>query len=127
MTNNQKNKCHAIIHSAAVTAATGNAVPIPGVGIAVDMITLTTMAMSLSGVLGGKLKEDAAKGLAMAALKRTALQQPIKTIAKEASKIIPIFGPIMSASIAVVFLEATGWAIVNDLVNDIENKTNLLN
>ncbi len=123
MTNNQKNKCHAIIHSGAVAAAAGNAVPIPGLGVAVDMVVFTAMAMSLSGVLGGNIKEDAAKGLAMAALKRTALQQPIKVIAKEASKIIPILGSIVSASIAVAFLEAAGWA----LVNDIEKQTKLLN
>ena len=123
MTNNQKNKCHAIIHSGAVATAAGNAVPIPGVGIAVDMVALTTMAMCLSDVLGGKIKEDAAKGLAMAALKRTALQQPIKVIAKEASKYVPILGQIVSASIAVLFLEAAGWA----LVNDIENEIKLLN
>ena len=127
MTNNQRNKCHAIIHSAAVAAAAGNAVPVPGLGIAVDMVTLTAMAMSLSSVLGGNIKEEAAKGLAIAALKRTALQQPIKTVVKEASKILPGLGSIVSASIAISFLEATGWALVNDLENKFKSQNKLLN
>lgn len=44
MTPAQRKKCHAIIHSHAVAAAAGNAVPIPGLGVAVDLVTMSTMA-----------------------------------------------------------------------------------
>ncbi len=127
MTNNQRNKCHAIIHSAAVADAAGNAVPVPGLGIAVDTVALTTMAMSLAGVFGGNIKEEAAKGLAIAALKRTALQQPIKTVVKEASKFVPWFGSVVAAGLSASFIEAAGWALVNDLENKFKSQNKLLN
>ena len=50
------------------------------------------MAMSLAAVFGGSVTEEAAKGLAVAALKRTALKQPIKNISKELAKLIPFAG-----------------------------------
>lgn len=52
MTSEQESKCHAIIHSHAVLAGAGNIVPIPGMGIAADITTMTTMAMSLAAVFG---------------------------------------------------------------------------
>ena len=50
MTEEQRKKCHTIIHSHAAAAAAGNAVPIPGVGIATDLVTMTTMTLALSKV-----------------------------------------------------------------------------
>lgn len=38
MTEEQEKKCHAIIHSCAVACGAGNVAPIPGLGIATDMI-----------------------------------------------------------------------------------------
>ena len=115
MTEEQKNKCHAIIHVHAAACCAGNLVLVPGVGIAADLVAMTTMAMSLSGVFGGSITEEAAKGLAVAALKRTALKQPIKTISKELAKLIPIDGPAFSSAVSVAMCEAAGWAIANDL------------
>lgn len=60
MTEDQESKCHKIIHSHAVAGAAGNAVPVPGLGIATDMVTMTTMTMSLCAVFGGSLTEEAA-------------------------------------------------------------------
>ena len=62
----KESKCHYIIHSHAVAAAAGNAVPVPGLGIAADMVTMTSMTMSLCAVFGGSLTEEAAKALAIA-------------------------------------------------------------
>lgn len=55
MTEEQEKKCHAIIHSCAVACAAGNVAPIPGLGLATDMVAMTTMTMSLAGVFGGDL------------------------------------------------------------------------
>jgi uncharacterized protein (DUF697 family) len=115
MTDSEKNKCHTIIHSCAAGAAGGNIVPIPGVGIAADIIAMTAMTMSLAGVFGGNLTEQAAKGIAIAAIKRTMLKQPIRVIAKELSKLIPGLGQIVAPTISVIMVEAAGWAIAKDL------------
>ena len=115
MTEEQKSRCHVIIHSHAVACCAANVVPIPGLGIAADLVTMTTMAMSLAAVFGGSVTEEAAKGLAVAALKRTALKQPIKTITKELAKLIPIAGSAFSGAISITLCEAAGWAMAHDL------------
>ena len=124
MTEEQKNKCHAIIHTHAAACCAGNLVPIPGVGIAADIVTMTTMAASLAAVFGGSIHEEAAKGLAVAALKRTALKQPIKVIGKELSKLIPLAGSAVSATVSVTLCEAAGWAIANDLDKQFNSEKN---
>jgi uncharacterized protein (DUF697 family) len=115
MTSEQENKCHKIIHTAAIACAAGNAVPIPGVGIAADILVLTTMSISLAAVFGANVTEGAAKGLAIAALKKTITKQPIKVITKELVKLIPWAGSVVSSSISIAMTEATGWAIANEL------------
>ena len=115
MTEDQEQKCHAIIHSHAVAAAAGNAVPVPGLGVAADLVTMTTMTMSLCAVFGGNISESAAKTLAIAALKNTMLKQPIKTLTKELSKLVPGLGQIVAPSIAVVMIEAAGWVLAKEL------------
>ena len=117
MTEEEKSKCETIIHTHAVAAAAGNAVPVPGLGIAADTITMTTMAMSLAGVFGGSIPESVAKNMAIAAIKNTMLKQPIKSAAKELSKIIPFLGQIVAPSISVVMLESAGWALAEELSN----------
>ncbi len=115
MTEEQKKKCHVIIHSMAAAAATGNAVPVPGLGVAVDTITMATMAMSLASILGGSITQEVAKGMAVTALKETMLKQPIKVLTKELSKLIPVLGQVVSPSVSVVIIEAAGWALANDM------------
>lgn len=110
-----KKQCHAIIHSHAVAAATGNAVPIPGLGIAADMVAMTSMTMSLCAVFGGNIKEEAAKTLAIATLKNTMLKQPIRVISKELSKLIPGLGQVVAPSITILMLEAAGWILAEEL------------
>lgn len=50
MTPAQESKCHKIIHSHAVAAAAGNAVPVPGLGIATDMVAMTIFVLFLAGI-----------------------------------------------------------------------------
>ena len=117
MTEEEKSKCHKIIHTHAAMAAAGNAVPIPGAGFAVDTITMTTMAMALSAVFGSSIPENVAKNMAVNAIKQTALKSPIKTAAKELSKFIPGLGQIVAPSVSVVMLEAAGWCLAEELSN----------
>lgn len=115
MTEEERNKCHAIIHSSALAAAGGNAVPAPGLGFAVDITTMTTMAMSLASVFGGDISREAAKAMAIATLKRTMLKQPLKTIGKELAKLIPFGGQVFAAGISAAMVEAAGWSIAKQL------------
>lgn len=115
MTPDQESSCHKIIHSCAAGAAAGNLIPIPGTGVAADIVAMTTMTMSLAGVFGGNLTEEAAKGIAITAIKNTMLRQPIKTLTKELSKFIPFVGQIVGPGISAVMLEAAGWSIAKDM------------
>ncbi|WP_304335627.1 hypothetical protein [Conchiformibius steedae] len=115
MTDEQETKCHAIIHTHAVAAAAGNALPVPGLGIATDLVTMTTMCTSLCAVFGGSLTEEAAKGMAIAAIKNTMLKQPVKVLTKELSKLIPGLGQVVAPTVSVALLEAAGWTLAKEL------------
>ena len=115
MTAEQEKQCRAIIHTHAVLAGAGNAIPVPGLGVAADVGTLVTMAMALSAIFGDNIPENVAKNIAVAALKRTVLKQPLKTIAKEASKLIPGLGQVVAPAVSVGMLEAAGWSMAKKL------------
>ena len=115
MTDDEKTKCRAIIHSHAVLAAAGNALPLPGTGLAADTITMTTMAMALASVLGGSITESVARNMAINAIIAAVKKNTVKTFVKEAAKIIPFAGQIISPSISVVMLESAGWSLANQL------------
>lgn len=114
MTESQKKKCHAIIHTGALAAGAGNCFPIPGTGLAADTVALTTMACSLAAVFGRDPSKAAAKGIALAAIKKQLLKSPIKALVKEVSKIFVWGGPAVSATISVAMVEAAGWAIADE-------------
>ena len=115
MTDDQAGKCHAIIHTAAIAAGAGNIVPIPGLGIAADVVAMTAMATTLASVFGGSIAEEVAKGMAVTALKDTILKQPIKAITKELSKLVPFLGQLVAPTISVGMIEGAGWALANDM------------
>jgi uncharacterized protein (DUF697 family) len=115
MTEQQTRACHKIIHSAAVGAGAGNLAPVPGVGIAADMVAMTLMASSLAAVFGASISEEVAKGMAVTALKNTMLRQPIKVLAKELSKLIPFAGQLVAPAVSAGMIEAAGWALANDM------------
>ena len=115
LTSEQESKCHKIIHTAAVGAGAGNLIPIPGTGIAADIVAMSMMAMSLASVFGGSLTEEVAKGMAVTALKQTMLKQPIKVLTKELSKFIPFLGQAVGPAISLGMIEAAGWALANDM------------
>ena len=115
MTDEQRSKCHAIIHSSAAACGGGNLIPVPGLGVAADVAAMTAMTMSLAGVFGGSISEGVAKNMAVVALKRTMLKQPIKTIGKELGKFIPFFGQIFAATVSAGMIEAAGWSLAEEL------------
>lgn len=118
MTEEQKRKCHTIIHTHAAAAAAGNAIPILGVGIAADFATMTTMTIALSKVFEAdattaakltaqKVSTKVAGKIASKAIQKTISKSPIKT----ASKFVPILGSLVS----VAMLEKAGWDIADEL------------
>ena len=115
MTDDEKSKCQKIIHGHAAAAAVGNLAPIPGFGIAADTVTMTTMAMALSAVFGGSITESVAKTMAINAIIAELKKQPVKVIAKEVSKIVPLLGQLVAPSVSVAMLEAAGWSLAEDL------------
>lgn len=78
--------------------------------------------MLLCAVFGGNISQEAAKTLAIAALKNTMLKQPIKTLTKELSKLVPGLGQVVAPSIAVVMIEAAGWVLASDLEKQFSTK-----
>ncbi len=115
MTPEQKDKCHLIIHTAAVASAAGNLAPVPGTGLAADVVTATAMVAGLCLVFDGELTEQVARGLAVAALKDEMLKEPIKTLTKELSKLVPLLGQIVAPTLSIILIEAVGWKIAADL------------
>ena len=115
MNSEQKKQCQVIIHTHAAAAAAGNFAPLPTVGFAVDTVAMTAMSMSLCAVFGGDIPKEVAKGMAISALRRTVLKHPVKSIAKELSKIIPGLGQVVAPTISVIMIEAAGWTLAREL------------
>ncbi len=108
MTEDQLVKCHGIIHAHAAIATVANAgCPIPGVGIVADFAAFTSMTVQLALVFGQSLTDEAAKGIAVAAIKKYLLRAPIAFV----GKFIPFANAIASAAI----IEGTGWILANQL------------
>ena len=122
MSDAQKSKCQKIIHSSAVGAGAGNLIPIPGTGLAADVVAMTMMTMGLAAVFGGNVAEETARGIAITTMKRTVLKQPIQVLTKELSKFIPILGQAVGPAISIGIIEATGWAIANKMAIEFQNK-----
>ncbi|MBR4151893.1 MAG: hypothetical protein IKT98_02915 [Selenomonadaceae bacterium] len=127
MTEEEKSKCQKIIHGHAAAAAAGNLVPIPALGLAADTVTMTTMAMALAAVLGGSITESVAKNMAINAVVATMKKQPVRLIAKEISKVVPVVGQLVAPTISVAMLESAGWLLVEQLVTEREKFENIEN
>ena len=118
MTESEKSKCQKIIHGHAAAAAAGNLVPVPGVGLAADVVTMSTMAMALAAVFGGSITEAVAKNMAINAIVATMKKQPVRVLAKEVSKVVPVVGQLVAPAISVAMLEASGWLLADELVEE---------
>lgn len=119
MTPEQQSKCHAIIHGAALGAGAGNLSPVPGTGFAADMTAMTLMATALASVFGRDISNEVAKAMAFASLKRAVLHQPIKTLAKELAKLVPVLGTLLSGVVSVAMVEAAGWSMAREMATGV--------
>lgn len=115
MNKEQKSRCRKIIHGAAVLAGAGNLIPIPGTGVAADTVAMTTMAIGLASVFGASLTEEAARALAINSVRQAVLKQPVRIVAKEVTKFVPVLGMLIAPAVSIAVLEAAGWSMAADL------------
>lgn len=112
MTDEQRKKCHAIIHTASVAAAGvgGGMAQIPGSDNAVLTPIQLTMTISLGRVFHVELTDSAAK----AAISSVAASTVGRTISQFLVGWIPGFGNAINATTAASLTEAMGWALAKD-------------
>ena len=109
MTDTQKAKCHAIIHTASASAAAVGAglAQLPGSDNAVITPIQLVMTISLGRVFGLELTESAA-GAAVASAAAA-------TVGRTASQVlvgwIPVAGNIINAGTAATITEGIGWLL----------------
>lgn len=112
MNSDQRVKCHAIIHSASISAGVVGAglAQVPGSDNAIITPIQLVMTISLGRVFGFELTESAAKAslasLAAATVGRTTSQVLLGWI--------PIAGNIINAGTAASVTEAVGWLLAED-------------
>lgn len=116
MDDKQRKKCHAIIHTAAASAAgaASGLAQLPGSDNAVITPIQVTMIISLGGVFGKKLD----RSTATAALATTAASTGGRAVSQFLVGWIPGFGNAINASTAAAITENIGWAIANDFANN---------
>ena len=105
MTDDQKEKCQYIIHSAAAGAAAIGFIPIPGADIAPISAIQVTMLISLARVFNVSIT----KNLAEESAKTFLVGQTGKVLAGQFAKLIPIIGNGVNATVAAGLTEALGW------------------
>lgn len=112
MTEEQRKKCHTIIHSASVSAAAvgGGLAQIPGSDNAVLTPIQLTMTIALGKVFGKALSEATAK----AAIASVAASTIGRTVSQFLIGWIPGVGNAINASTAAGLTEAMGWALAKE-------------
>lgn len=111
MTDDQKQSCHAIIHTASTAAAAVGAglAQIPMSDSAVLVPIQITMIVSLGLVFDVHLTESAAKGVALGMVG--------SYVGRAVSQVligwIPGVGNLLNATTAAALTEAMGWAVAN--------------
>lgn len=111
MTEEQRAKCHGIIHTAAIAAGSVGAglAQIPGSDNAVIVPIQVTMTISLGAVFGVNLDESTAK----AALATATASLAGRAISQFFVGWIPGFGNVVNAATAAAITESIGWSIAN--------------
>lgn len=116
MTDEQKKKCHKIIHTASAGAMGVGAgfAQIPFADSAILVPIQNTMAISLGKVFGIPVTSSYARSLMVTAT-TTAIGKAVagKAVAKVTKK-IPGVGNVINASTAAAVTEAAGWAIAEE-------------
>ena len=106
----QKNKCHAIIHSASAVAGFCGTSPIPGS----DAIPIMAVQVGMIIALGEVFDVHFTKSYAESLVKTKLASEAGKMLAGQALKLIPGFGSIANATIAASITEALGWDVADE-------------
>lgn len=116
ITDDQREKCHVIIHSAAMAGAgiAATLAQIPGSDNLPLVATEVTMVIALGKVFGIDLKESAAKSFIAGSLGTL--------VGRGVSQFlfgwIPGLGNIIDATTAFGVIESLGWVVVDDFSNN---------
>ena len=110
MTQEQKEQCQVIIHTAATAAGAIGLSPIPGSDIAPLIATQTTMIIALGRVFNIKIDKSYAVSLAKTAI----MGQVGKLVASQLLKFIPGLGSVANAGVAFSLTEMLGWDVAED-------------
>lgn len=113
LTEEQKEACHKIIHSAAVASAAVGAVAVPGADSAIVIPVQIGMAIELGKALEINLTVSEAKGIILG-INATLFG---KGVFQELVGWIPVIGKAVKASTAAAITEALGWEVVQEIKN----------
>lgn len=113
MTEEQKNKCHQIIHTAsgAAAAAAAGIAQLPCADSAIIAPIQIGMICGLGNVFDMEISKSSAKGLAASAVGTTVG----RAISQVLLGWIPGLGNALNAATAAGITEAMGWAVANQL------------
>lgn len=118
MTDDQRKKCHAIIHGASASSAAigGGMAQLPGSDAAVLFPIQVGMVIALGRVFGLTLTEGSAKGTVMA----TGATYCGRYVTQVLVGWIPVFGNAINAITAGGLTEAMGWLIIEDFEKEMQ-------
>lgn len=110
MTNEDKEKCQYIIHGSAAAAAAIGFIPLPGADLAPICAVQSAMIIALSRVFKVAITDETARQMA-----KTFIVGNIgKMLVSQFSKLVPILGGGVNATVAAGLTEALGWEVVEE-------------
>ncbi|MDR1217163.1 MAG: GTP-binding protein [Oscillospiraceae bacterium] len=110
MSDEQKKKCHKIIHTATVASGAAGAIPIPLSDTIPISAAQITMIIALGKVFDFEIGKSAVKSIIGVGL----ASQAGRAIVSSVLKIIPGVGSVVGAATAVAITEALGWLVADD-------------
>ena len=117
------NKCHAIIHPAALAAGAAGAIPIP----VADAIPITAIQAGMIIGIGKLFGHTLGEGAAAAIIGAGGAVVVGKNIFRSAIKLIPGVGWGIAATTAFIMTESLGWLVADDFYQlSIGGKTKFL-